>query len=144
MDRSSQSSREDYPDMRDYSILYMMGSNRGRSSESRKGCPTDLGGVGSSAEDGTFEQGSEVCVRVSLRGTWVGQSVTSLTFDFSSGHDLRGVRSNPALGSMLSAESASLSPSPSAPPPSLCSLFLALINKFIYPYFFLKVLFIYS
>ena len=32
----------------------------------RRGCPTDLGMVGSSTEEVTFGQGSEACVRVHL------------------------------------------------------------------------------
>jgi len=39
-------------------------------------------------------------------GTWVAQLVKHPTLDFSSGHDLRVIRSNPALGSVLSVEPA--------------------------------------
>ena len=37
---------------------------------------------------------------------WVAHSVTSLTLDFGSGHDLRIMRLSPVLGSMLRTESA--------------------------------------
>ena len=57
-------------------------------------------------------------------GAWVAQSVKCLTLDFNLGHDLRVVRLTTALGSELSAESAS--PAHSAPPPT-CSL--SQINK---------------
>ena len=40
------------------------------------------------------------------RGTWVAQSVKQLTLAFSSGHDLMGCGIKPALGYMLSRESA--------------------------------------
>ena len=48
------------------------------------------------------------------RGTWVTQLVECLTVGFSLGHDLRVMRSNSAVGSMLIRESASESlwPSP--------------------------------
>ena len=39
-------------------------------------------------------------------GTWVVQSVKHLTLGFSSGDELRVMRSSPASGSTLSAESA--------------------------------------
>ena len=38
-------------------------------------------------------------------GTWVAQSVGCQTLDFSSGHNLRVVRSSPKMGSVLSGES---------------------------------------
>ena len=53
-----------------------------------------------------------------LWGTWVVQLVKHSTLDFGSSHDLRAIRSSPALGTPLSRESAlrfSLSPSSSAP-----------------------------
>ena len=40
------------------------------------------------------------------RGAWVAQWGEQQTLGFSSGHDRRGVRSSPVLGSVLSAESA--------------------------------------
>ena len=39
-------------------------------------------------------------------GTWVAQFIKHLTLDFSSGHDLRFVSSNPTSGSILSGECA--------------------------------------
>jgi len=39
-------------------------------------------------------------------GTWVAQSVKLLNLDFCSGHDLRVMRSSPALGSAVGGESA--------------------------------------
>ena len=51
------------------------------------------------------------------RGAWVAQPVRRPALDFGSGLDLRVMRSSPALGSMLSVELNSLSPSPFAPPP---------------------------
>ena len=39
-------------------------------------------------------------------GTWVAQPVKCLTPDFGSGHDLRVVRWNPVLGSVLGMEPA--------------------------------------
>ena len=54
----------------------------------------------------------------------MAQLVKHLILGFSSGHDLRVLESSPALGSVLSVESAS--PSPSAPP---LVLFLKEINK---------------
>ena len=41
-----------------------------------------------------------------VRGAWVAQSVKCLTLDFNSDHDLRVVRSSPALGFMMSVEPA--------------------------------------
>ena len=41
---------------------------------------------------------------MSLRGTWVAQSVKRLTLDFSSGLDLRVVSSSSTLGSLLREE----------------------------------------
>ena len=66
--------------------------------------------------------------------TWVAQLVKHPTVGFRSGHDLSFVRWSPALGSMLSKESAWDSFSPfllcsSTPPLNLCSLFLS--NKFL-------------
>ena len=71
-----------------------------------------------------WRQHREGIKRITSSGAWGAQLVECLTLDFGSGHDLRVVRLNPALGSMLSMESAldSLSPSPSTPPsPSLLS-----------------------
>ena len=45
----------------------------------------------------------------------MAQSVEGLTLGFGSGPDLRVVRSSPALGTMLSGESACASPSAPAP-----------------------------
>ena len=60
------------------------------------------------------------------RSTCVAQLVNQHTTDFSSGHDLRDVRSSPKLGSMLGMEPAWDSLSPSAPPALLaCSLSLS-------------------
>ena len=44
-------------------------------------------------------------IKKNMGGTWVAQSVKHVTLGFSSGHNLRVVRSSPQLGSMLSAES---------------------------------------
>ena len=48
--------------------------------------------------------------------TWVAHSVRHPALDFSSGHDLRVVRSSPVSDSSLSQESARDSLSPSATP----------------------------
>ena len=40
-----------------------------------------------------------------LWGAWVAQSVECLTLDLGSGHDLTSMRSSPALGSVLTAQS---------------------------------------
>ena len=45
-------------------------------------------------------------ITVNSRGTWVAQLVEHLALGFSSGHDLRVLRSSPVSGSMLSMESA--------------------------------------
>ena len=44
--------------------------------------------------------------RRTFQGAWVAQSVKCPTPGFGSGHDLRAVRSSPALGSVLSGEAA--------------------------------------
>ena len=41
-----------------------------------------------------------------ISGAWVAQLVQCLSLDFSSGHNLGILRSNPVLGSVLSGESA--------------------------------------
>ena len=66
------------------------------------------------------------------RSAWVAQLVKRLTLGFSSGHDLRVVRSSPTLGSALSGESLSPCPCPSPCALSLShvlSLSLSQINK---------------
>lgn len=55
-------------------------------------------------------------------GPWVVQLVEPLTVGFGWGYDLRVLGLRPALGSMLM-------PSPFAPPPLICTLFLKQINK---------------
>ena len=45
-------------------------------------------------------------LRTESWGIWAAQLVKCLTLDFSSGHDLRVVKSSPASGSVLSGESA--------------------------------------
>ena len=45
-------------------------------------------------------------LKLSLQGTWVTQLIKHLTLDFSSGHNLRVVRSSPMSGSMLGVEPA--------------------------------------
>ena len=47
-----------------------------------------------------------IVFRTRMRGTWVAQSIESLTLDFSSDHDPRVVGWNPASGSVWSVESA--------------------------------------
>ena len=64
-------------------------------------------------------------IRPKSRGTWVAQSVKHLTLDFSSGHDLGVLGSNPASSSahsLLEILSLPLLP-------LVCSLFLSLSNK---------------
>ena len=53
-----------------------------------------------------------------MRHAWVAQSVKRTTLDFGSGHDLKVLRSSPALGSALSVkpDKDSYSPSPSPCP----------------------------
>ena len=68
-----------------------------------------------------------------LRGTWVAQSVESLTLAFGSGHDLRILSLSPELGFALSVQSVWNPLSPSAPTPAYapgaCSLSNQSINK---------------
>jgi len=59
----------------------------------------------SSKTDGT-DTTRQLLKRQNPRGAWVAHSVKCLTFDFSSGHDLRVVRQSPVTGSTLSRESA--------------------------------------
>ena len=54
--------------------------------------------------------------KLQKRGTQVAQSVKHQVLDFSSGHDLRVVRSSPMSGSMPGTESARNSLYPSASP----------------------------
>ena len=61
-----------------------------------------------------------------LRGTWAAQSVKHLAF--SSGHDPRVLGWGLTSGSLLSRESASLSPSAS-PPACVCALSLSLSER---------------
>ena len=58
----------------------------------------------------------------------MAQSVKCLTLDFGSDHDLRVMRLSPALGSELSGESTSSSPSASLSS-CVCSLSLSKIKK---------------
>ena len=55
-------------------------------------------------------------------GTWVAQAVKRLTFDFSSGLDLRVVSSSPTLGSMLGMEP-TLQKQNKNPPPNIECLY---------------------
>ena len=66
-----------------------------------------------------------------LRGPWVAQLFKCPTLDFSSGRDLRVLRSSPVWGSELGMEAAqnSLSPFPSVLPLLACMLFLSLYLK---------------
>ena len=48
---------------------------------------------------------TRVLVRDPKRGAWVMQSAKYLTLGFSSGGDLRVMRSSPTVGSVLSVES---------------------------------------
>ena len=56
------------------------------------------------------------------RGTWGAQLVKRLALGFGLHHDLRVPGSSPALGSLLSGESASSSPCSSARSPSLSQI----------------------
>lgn len=67
-----------------------------------------------------------------MLGTWVVQSVECSTLGFGSGHDLRVVRSDLALGSILSLESASNSLSLCPSCPHSCSLSHKPIMKKMY------------
>ena len=76
------------------------------------------------------------CLKDASKGTWVAQSAKRPTLGFSSGCDLRVMRSSPELGSTLSWESTGHSLSPSTPSlhPCLCTLSCSLslsqkINK---------------
>ena len=53
----------------------------------------------------------ECSFNMDFRGAWVAQLVEHPTLGFSSGHDLKVVRSSPVSGSVLSGESLSLHPS---------------------------------
>lgn len=48
----------------------------------------------------------KITLKFILRGTWVAQSIKHPTLNLISDHDLRAVRSNPALGSTLHVEPA--------------------------------------
>ena len=64
-----------------------------------QGCHTEEGGSEGKGR-GDIEK------KTANRGIWEAQSVECLTLGFSSGHDLRVVRSIPASGSALSRKSA--------------------------------------
>ena len=70
-----------------------------------------------------------MCFQESPWGVWMAQSVEHLTLDFGSGWDHGVMRSSPALGSVLSGESAGDSLPLPLPPPLMYSQVCSLSNK---------------